>query len=201
VLPLSIVSLFVGPLLYHWLRQGGFIARAFDTLIVAILLVLLVFLLIPESWAELGGGSVALMLVGYLVPGLLERLIKRAAETLHRVSLVVALVGLALHATLDGAGLAGGLLHRPEHLALAITVHRLSVGLILWMLVQPIFGKRVALAVLGLLALATVGGYLLSEYILGIRSEVAMPVIQALIIGAIGHSLVHRDHSRRHKGR
>jgi len=199
VLTLSIVSLFVGPLFYTWLRRGGLIARAFDTLIVAVLLVLLVFLLIPESWAELGAGSLLLILAGYLVPGLLEKLIQHAAETLHRVSLIIALVGLTLHAVLDGAGVAASTLDRPQNLALAIIVHRLSVGLILWMLVQPLFGKRVALAVLALVAAATVGGFLLSEHIAGFRGQSAMPVIQALIIGTIGHSLIHRDHSHRHR--
>ncbi len=199
VLALSIVSLFVGPLFYNWLRQGGLVARAFDTLIVAVLLVLLVFLLIPESWAELGLVSLVLMLTGYLVPGLLEKLLAHAADTLHRVSLFIALLGLALHAVLDGAGVATSTLHRPHNLALAIVVHRLSVGLILWMLVQPLFGKRAALAVLGVVSLATVGGYLLSEHIAEYRGETVMPIIQALIIGTIAHSLIHRDHSHRQR--
>jgi len=49
VLILSIVTLFIGPLLYLWLRKGGFVAKAFDSTIVAVLVVLLAFLLIPES--------------------------------------------------------------------------------------------------------------------------------------------------------
>ena len=61
MLLLSIISLFIGPVLYQWLRRGGFVAKAFDSLIIAVLVVLMAFLLIPESWAELGFGAIALI--------------------------------------------------------------------------------------------------------------------------------------------
>ena len=198
LLLLSIISLFVGPILYQWLRHGGFVAKAFDSLIVAVLVVLMAFLLIPESWAQLGYWSVALILAGYLLPGLLEHLIKRAAHTFHLVSLLLALAGLALHAMLDGAALTVGHGLATSNLSLAIVIHRFGVGMMLWMMVQPVFGKRVAFAVLGFVSLATVGGYLLSEIVLGLEGDFALSVIQALIIGMIVHSLIHRSHGVSH---
>ena len=39
VLLLSIITLFIGPLLYLWLRKGGLVAKAFDSIIVAALVV------------------------------------------------------------------------------------------------------------------------------------------------------------------
>ena len=199
MLSLSIISLFIGPVLYYWLRQGGFVARTLDSLIIAVLVALMVVWLIPESWSMLGYWSVVLMLAGYLVPGLLEILIKKAAHSLHLISLALALLGLALHAVLDGAGLAGSEVQTPENLALAIVVHRLSVGLMLWMMVQPVFGKRAAFGVLGFVALATIGGYFLSETFLVLEGDEVMSVIQALIIGAIVHSLIHRSHGTAEK--
>lgn len=194
MLLLSIISLFVGPVLYQWLCHGGFVAKAFDSLIIAVLVILMAFLLIPESWAQLGYWSVALILAGYLLPGVLEQLIKRAAHTFHLVSLLLALAGLALHAMLDGAALTMGNGATGNNLSLAIVLHRLGVGVMLWMMVQPVFGKRAAFGVLGFVALATVAGYLLSEIVLGMEGDYAMSVIQALIIGMIVHSLVHRSH-------
>ena len=185
-------------MLYQWLRRGGFVAKAFDSLIVAVLIVLMAFLLIPESWAQLGYWSVALILAGYLVPGLLEHLIKKAAHTFHIVSLLLALAGLALHAMLDGAALIVGHGHATSNLSLAIVIHRFGVGMMLWMMVQPVFGKRAAFAVLGFVSLATVGGYLLSEMVLGLEGDYALSVIQALIIGMIVHSLIHRSHGVSH---
>jgi len=192
VLLLSIISLFIGPMLYLWLRKGGFVAKAFDSVIVVVLIVLMAFLLIPESWAELGYWSVALIFA------VLESLIKKAAHTLHLISLMLALAGLALHAMLDGAALMIGNGSAGNSLGLAIVLHRFGVGLMLWMMVQPVFGKRVAFGVLGFVGLATVVGYLLSETILGLEGDHAMSVLQALIIGMIVHSLIHRSHGESH---
>ena len=198
MLLLSIVILFAGPLLYQWLRRGGFIAKAFDKLIIAALVVLMVFLLIPESWVELGAWSLALIVGGYLAPGLLEQMVKKAAHAFHTASLVLALAGLAMHAMLDGAALTGA--HDAHHgnLALAIVLHRFGVGMMLWMIVQPAYGKRAAYGVLAFVALATLAGFLLSELTLGMKGG-AMSVIQALIIGMIVHSLVHRSHGISHQ--
>jgi hypothetical protein len=188
--------MFLGPVLYLWLSKGGFIASAFDSLIVAALILLMAFLLIPESWLELGYWSVGLMFAGYLLPGLLEGLIKKAAHTLHLISLMLALTGLALHAILDGAALTLGQADPGSSLSLVIVLHRFGVGLMLWMMVQPVLGKRIAFAVLGFVSLATIAGYLLSETILDIQGDHAMSIIQALIIGMIVHSLVHRSHAK-----
>jgi hypothetical protein len=198
VLLLSIISLFVGPLLYQWLRRGGFIAKAFDSLIVGILILLMAFLLIPESWVQLGYWSIALMLTGYLVPGLLEHLVKKAAHTFHLVSLLLALAGLALHAMLDGAALIAVNGVDNSNLALAIVLHRFGVGMMLWMMVQPVFGKRIAFLILGFVGLATIGGYGLSETVQAVEGGYLTPYIQALIIGMIVHSLVHRSHGSSH---
>lgn len=199
MLLLSIISLFIGPLLYQWLRHGGFVARAFDSLIVAVLIVLMAFLLIPETWEVLGYWSLVLILTGYLVPGLLEMLIKRAAHTFHILSLLLALSGLAIHAILDGAVLTVTHNGVASNLALAIVLHRFGVGMMLWMMVQPVFGKAAAFAVLGFVSLATIAGYLVSEPILGMEGDSIMTVIQALITGTIVHSLVHRSHSQEHQ--
>ena len=181
------------------MRRGGFAAKAFDSLIIAVLMLLMAFFLIPESWVELGYTAILLILAGYLAPGLLEHLIKKAAHTLHMVSLVLALAGLAAHSMLDGAALNTGGDAIATNLSLAIVIHRFGVGMMIWMMVQPLFGRRVAFGVLGFASLATVGGYLLSEKLLGLEGTQAMSVIQALIIGMIVHSLIHRSHGAVHK--
>lgn len=198
MLLLSIISLFIGPILYQWIRRGGFAAKAFDSLIIAALIMLMALFLIPESWAALGYKSVALILAGYLVPGLLEQLIKKAAHTLHLVSLTLALAGLALHAMLDGAALNAGDGPLAHNLSVAIVIHRFGVGMMIWMMVQPVFGRKVAIGVLGFASLATVAGYVLSETLLVLEGDYVMSSIQALIIGMIVHSLIHRSHGASH---
>lgn len=194
MLSLSLIMLFVGPLLYQWLRAGGVIARGFDRVIMVVLVLLVAFLLVPEAIEGLGWIAFVLMLFGYLAPGLLESVMRRAARAFHMFSLVFALIGLALHALIDGAGLAGSAASDSGNLALAIVLHRFGVGLVLWMILKPAFGSTRALLALLLVAVATVAGFYMSAVLLPLAGEVTVMVIQSLIIGTIVHSLLHREH-------
>lgn len=198
MLILSIIALFIGPILYQWVRRGGFAAKALDSLIITVLILLMALFLIPESWAQLGYQSLVLILAGYLLPGVLEHLIKRAAHTFHLLSLLMALAGLALHAMLDGAALNAGDGVLATNLSLAIVIHRFGVGMMIWMMVHPLFGRKVAFGVLGFASLATLAGYLFGESLIGLEGDYSMSVIQALIIGMIVHSLIHRSHGAGH---
>jgi hypothetical protein len=194
---LSLITLFAGPLLYQWVQQGGRAARTLDHVIVAALIVIIALLLLPEISEPLGWSALILVLAGYLLPGLLERIVKRAAETFHLASLYLALAGLLLHALLDGAGLAGSELRGGAGLAMAIILHRFGVGLMLWMIMQPAFGARSAWLTLMSVAAATILGFEFSERVLPLAGDQAVSVIQAVIIGTIIHSLVHRGHVHR----
>jgi len=198
LLILSIIALCVGPLMYHWLRGGGRLTRVVESVIVGMLVLLVGLLLVPETVSALGYPALALIAAGYLVPGLLERAVRRAARGFHLFSLVLALGGLVLHEMLDGAGLATAEQQDSLTLALAIVLHRFGTGLVIWLIVQPSFGRRWAVIVLLLMAVATVIGYVLSEHFLALQGRTVVLAVQALIIGTIVHSLVHRGHAASH---
>ena len=198
MLLLSLITLFAGPLLFQWLSGSHGLARTVERLIIAALVVLVVLLLIPEIIEPLGWLALALVLMGYLLPGLLEKIIKKAAETLHLLSLFIALAGLLLHALLDGAGLAGSELQASAGLAAAIVLHRFGMGLMLWLIIQPVFGNRAAWLTLFSMAGATILGFEFSGRLLPLAGDTVVAAIQALIIGTIIHSLVHRGHVHRH---
>jgi hypothetical protein len=191
---LAVLALFIGPLLYAGLRQAGVLARLVDSGIAVMMVALVVVMLVPEVFTGLGWTAFVLIATGYLAPLLLEFILKRAAHTFHMISLVAAILGLALHAALDGAGLAGSALLVDSQLALVIVLHRLGVGLMLWILVQPAMGRHVAVLVLLMMAIATVAGYHLSVSFLPLTGEQSILIVQALIIGTILHSLIHRGH-------
>lgn len=199
MLLLSLLMLFAGPLFYQWIQRGGWFARTLDRTIVILLVVIISVFLIPEIIAPLGWMAPALVLGGYALPGILESTVKRAAEAFHMLSLYLALTGLLLHALLDGAGLAGSALGSTAGLATAIILHRFGVGLMLWMIMQPAFGKRIAWLTLFALAGATVLGFEFSERVLPLAGEKAVTMIQAVIIGTIIHSLIHRGHVHRER--
>jgi hypothetical protein len=197
LLLLSIITLFAGPLLFQWVSSSHPLARALDRAIVAVLVVLVVVLLIPDIIEPLGLLAPGFLIVGYLLPGLLERVIKQAAETLHLLSLYVALVGLILHAVLDGAGLAGSEMRDNSSLAVAIILHRFGMGLMLWLIMQPVFGNRVAWSILFAMAAATIVGFEFSERLLPYADVTVIAAVQGVIVGTIIHSLVHREHVHR----
>ena len=201
MLPLSLIALFVGPLVYAWLQKGGRVAKTLDRVLVGILAVTLGVFLLPHLWEGLGYWSLLLIGAGYLLPGILEKTLQRAAETLHVFNVMLALFGLLLHAMLDGAGLGGSGAHSHDFglgLEWAIVLHRLGVGLIVWMIVQPAFGATAGWLTLALMALATVAGYALAAPLLAVTGADAWPVIAALIAGTILHSLIHRGHMHTH---
>ena len=197
MLLLSLITLFAGPLLFQWISSSHPLAKTLDRVIVVVLIVLVVVLLIPDIIKPLGLLAPGFLIVGYLLPGLLERVIKRAAETLHLLSLYVALIGLTLHAVLDGAGLAGSEMRDSSSLAAAIILHRFGMGLMLWLIMQPVFGKRVAWAILFGMAAATIIGFEFSERLLPYADDTLIAAVQGVIVGTIIHSLVHREHVHR----
>ena len=197
MLLLSIITLFAGPLLFQWVSSSHPLAKTLDRVIVVVLIVLVVVLLVPDIIQPLGLSAPGFLLIGYLLPGLLERVIKRAAETLHLLSLYVALIGLLLHAVLDGAGLAGSDMRDSSSLAVAIILHRFGMGLMLWLIMQPAFGKRIAWATLFAIAAATIIGFEFSERLLPYADDTLIAAVQGVIVGTIIHSLVHREHVHR----
>jgi hypothetical protein len=197
LLLLSLITLFAGPLLFQWVSSAHPLARTLDRLIVIVLVVLVVVLLIPDIIQPLGWLAPVYLSIGYLLPGLLERVIRRAAQTLHLLSLYVALIGLLLHAVLDGAGLAGSELRAGGGLAAAIILHRFGMGLMLWLIMQPVFGNRIAWATLFAMAAATIIGFEFSDWLLPYAGDTLIAAVQGVIVGTIIHSLVHREHVHR----
>ena len=194
MLLISLMTLFAGPLLYIWVFKGGRVAQAIDRLIVVALILLVVFLLGPEIIRALGWPGVVLIGLGYMLPGLLEMAVRRAAETMHLATLVLALLGLLLHALLDGAGLAGSQLQPGAGLATAIVLHRFGDGLMIWLIMSPVFGQGAAWLMLLGLSAATIAGFEFSERLLPLVGVYAVSVIQAVISGTIIHTLAHRGH-------
>jgi len=198
LLLISLITLFAGPVIFLWISKGGRVAQAIDRVIVLALIVLVGLLLLPEIVQAMGWFAIALVAAGYLLPTVLELIIRRAAATLHLASLTVALAGLLLHEMLDGAGLAGSQLAADGSLAAAIILHRFGVGMMIWLILQPAFGQRAAWLMLIGMAAATIAGYEFSIYLLPLAGGFAIFAMQAVIIGTIIHSLVHRGHVHHH---
>lgn len=168
------------------------------------------------GWWAVGAASVGLFLPGLAERALLhapgDASVGTSAsppEHAHgaqgRVLLVLALAGLALHAALDGAALlahdlqdAAALADHAGHaaaragaevptLALGVILHRLPLGLAVWWAVGQGPHRRRAVALLSLVGVATVLGFVAGQQGLAHLPLRGLAVFQALVAGALIH--------------
>jgi hypothetical protein len=192
----SIVALAVGPLLYGASRRALPYLAFLDGFVMVAISGLLLVHVIPHAM-ESGGLWVPLFaLAGFFVPQLVEHTLERAASRTHALTLGLAIVGLIIHASLDGVALAstgtaeagggGG-----GELAVAIVLHRLPVAITIWALLLPMWGRRAAAAVLGVIGVATIGGYGLGDSLAWAGDSMWLALFQALVAGSLLHVVVH----------
>ncbi|PIE17789.1 MAG: hypothetical protein CSA65_07770 [Proteobacteria bacterium] len=151
---------------------------------------------LPDTFAHAGPWVVPVMLLGFLGPTLLEGWLHRgAAAAAHSATLFLAVLGLALHAALDGAALA----QKRLPLELAVVLHRLPVGLTIWMLLRP-SRPKLAFGALAGIAGATLIGYGAGAGLLLQTSPVALALFEALVAGALLHVVLHAPHHPESEG-
>jgi uncharacterized protein len=194
---LSLVALVVGPLLHHLALRRRTTLAALDGFVFVAITGLVLLHILPTA-LRLATWSAALAgLGGFLVPGAAERLAHRAAAHVHLLFLVVAMLGFGFHTFLDGVALsspqtsAGG----ATELALAIVIHRLPDGLAIWWLLRAPYGVLAAAGTLGVMAAATVAGYVVGGAVLLRAAPSWLGIVQALVAGSLVHVVLHRPHA------
>jgi hypothetical protein len=193
----ALLALFSGPLL----ERLGYLERrtlAFvDGFVFVTVAGVILIGLLPDSAATLGPGALALAAAGFLLLAGLEAVVVRTARGAHAAVLLLAVLGLVLHQALDGIALGtdlrgSGAGHaHADSLGTAIVLHSVPLGIAVWFLSVPAFGRRLALALLVLLATATAGGYLGGPRLLGLLDSPALDAFQAFLAGSILHIVAH----------
>ncbi len=154
--------------------------------------------ILPEIFREMGLIALVPLGIGLLGPTVLERWMRNLAGPAHLAVRLLVVVGLCVHEFIDGVALAVPALshsHAAEALPLAIVVHRVSLGLILWWLLRPRYGVGIAFGALTLFGLSTVGGYLAGPSVIGGLDEQQLAMFEALVAGSLLHVAVHqREH-------
>jgi zinc transporter ZupT len=193
----SIVALAVGPVAYRLLaRSRNQRARVvLDVAIIVAVAGIVLLHILPHCFEVAGWPAVVLLVLGLLTPTLIEMWLRRVAGTAHAVVGAIIVVGIAVHAMMDGVGLAvagSGDHHVAYGLPLAISLHRIPVGLILWWLVRQRFGVRAAVAVLGGVGVATVIGFFAGAAVASGMESAELALFQAAVAGALLHVAVHQ---------
>jgi zinc transporter ZupT len=162
---------------------------------------LVAFQVLPHAWEDRSVLALAALVAGFLLPALIERASHALEERTDNVALVVGLSGVVLHAVLEGGAFAAATEGPEAPFALAVTLHRIPVGLVIWWLIRPRFGIGWAVAGVGSMVVGTLGGYALGAELLSGLEASGIHLYQAFVSGSLVHVVYHQgrhDHDHPH---
>ena len=199
----SLAALFLGPVLLRLLGRRGPLLAAIDGFVVVGLGGVLVGHLLPDSLAIAGVWAGVLAALGVVTPPLLERGFSQRSASISAAVISLAMLGLALHAMMDGAALALALQHgaRQLHeqssqggaLAIAVMLHRIPIGLTIWWLVGRAKHARRGWMMLAVVTVATAAGFFGAQPLLDAMPTRGLALAQALLAGLLFHAVfAHR---------
>lgn len=192
----SLVALVLGPIIERMARRAPVVMAVLDGFVFVAIGGLVLLHILPHALEWSGWPAVAALLVGLIGPQLAERWMHRAARQAHLTALLLAMVGIVMHAFLDGVALSLSSRSAVAHsdgLALAVVLHRLPEGLAVWWLLGPVYGRIVASSALVVIGLATWAGF--QQGGAGMEATVVrVGLFQALVGGALLHVVLDSPH-------
>ena len=202
---LSLVALVLGPLLIPLARRLKGAGAALDAFVLVAIGGFVFLHMLPESLALGGAPAWIAAIVGLFAPLLAERGLLAGNKNTHRIILLLAGLGLAVHAFLDGMAMGDPHTHHHhgaeepcEHdhtsfLPWAVVLHRIPVSISIWWILPRTLGMVPALVVLLINAASTVAGYSLGSEALTGASQQSLAVFQSLLSGSLLHVVLHTD--------
>ena len=190
---LSVVALAAGPFVGGTGRESDMTQRLLERFVVVVVAGLVLLHILPHGFALCGWPAVLAVVLGLVIPVVAHQALHGQGRE-RKAVLAIAVVALGVHATLDGVSLAG---RGHEHaggftlLAVAVVLHRFPVAIAIWWMTRPVFGASIAVAVLTMVGVATVGGYALAGSVFGPESQWTMGMVQAAMGGALLHVVAH----------
>ncbi|MFQ5741349.1 MAG: hypothetical protein ACE5JX_20315 [Acidobacteriota bacterium] len=195
----SILTLVLGPLICGSFRSREEVLSVVRGFVLVSVSGLVLLYLLPATLGKAGWGALLFVLVGLLGPALTEHLFRPVQEQTHNATLVLGLIGLGLHAVVDGVALNDSI--GQNLLPLVVILHRLPVSLVIWLLLWPRFGVRLPATILSLVAVSTVFGFFLGARLTAGLSSFALLCFQAFVAGSLLHVILHRPHEHGEAGR
>jgi hypothetical protein len=210
---LSVIALILGPFVYSLAQRSPTARQVLDGFIFITIAGIVCVHIIPEAIETGGLYAIVFLLLGLAFPIVIERYFHSSLHEAHVFILVLAALGLTLHATIDGIALLP--FHDPaeraagadvpgslfgNQLALGVILHRLPVGMAIWWSVRISFGVPVAVATFMLIIAATAAAYFLGESNLPLVETASVSYFQAFVAGSLVHIVafgVSHDHGEK----
>ncbi|MFT4046570.1 MAG: hypothetical protein QM661_07710 [Solimonas sp.] len=191
----TLAALACGPLLYTWARPRRALLAFLDGFLFVSIFGLVLLEVLPGTFSAGGPWSVPFVAIGLLGPTLMEHGISRARREMHLAALTLAMLGLVVHSLGDGVALSsGGEAHVGIALPLAVAVHSVPVGLMVWWLLYPVFGRWPPLAAIIGMCAGTIAGYAFGPALDAAFGTTGWAWFQALVAGSILHVVFGRPH-------
>jgi len=189
----TLLALAAGPALYAGARHNARALAFLDGFVLVSIAGLVVLEVVPEAFRTGGAWALAFLLAGVFGPTMLERLFRRAERQMHIGTLLLAVLGLVLHALADGVVLAPNAAGNWA-LAAAVVIHSVPVGMAVWWLLAPHFGTWPPLLALLAMGGGTLAGYHYGAPLSELLSAQAWAWFQSLVAGSILHVVFGRPH-------
>lgn len=190
---ISLLALFVGPLTQKASQKHQLIMAFIDGFTLIVVVELVVFHLLPHALEDVGIAAIGVALLGFGLPGLLEKHLHRnIAKKAHIIALAVAVLGVILHSFADGLALIPTNSNVSLMLPIAVICHQIPVGLTIWWLVRPQYGSKIAFGVLLTMALTTAVGFFTGNTVVPGLDHFYISFFEALVAGSLLHVMFHR---------
>lgn len=183
-LALSILALLLGPVIYALSRKNRVARQVLDGFIFITIAGLVCVNIIPEALAAGGTLAVIFLLLGLAFPVVVEHGFRSALHEAHIVVLLLAALGLIIHAIIDGIAL---LPAQGSDLAHAVILHRLPVGMAIWWSLRPSLGTPVAIGAIVMISAATGLSYVLGAPMVELAEAKSLAMVQAFVSGSLIH--------------
>jgi zinc transporter ZupT len=198
----SLAVLGVGPLTFALFERRHWAIRVLDAVVVVAVGGLVIIHIIPETFERAGWIAAAPLVIGLLGPSLVERGLANLERQAHLLLAILVLLGLGLHAIMDGVVLAVPSVEEGVgrlSLPLAIVLHRIPVSLLIWWLMRPAVGVLGASLALSIEGVGAIVGYAGAQYFVAHVNSPAVAVVQAFVAGSMLHVMVdRRDYGAAH---
>lgn len=195
---LSFLALAVGPLLVWLARRKPWSTVLLDAFTLVTVSGFALLHILPECAAQAGWLVLPLALVGFLVPTLAERSLHGATPGVKPVVLLLALLGMGAHTTLDGLFLTedgvhshGGHRHTHDVAAWGVILHRIPAGIGIWWIVPRTLGVGAAVLITAIVVGGTLFGHYLGTELLDDTSQRGLALLQAVLAGSLLHVVLH----------
>ena len=192
MLPLvsALLAPLAGVLIYVTMHHRPRTVRLLDTAVIVALPLLVAAQVVPHAWADRSLVLVVVVALGAGLVAMVERLSRTLARYTDDATILFAVLGISVHALVEGSALTTG---ASPAFVLAVVVHRVAIGLLIWWLVVPRHGAVAAGAGRG----SDPGRHAWSGYVVGTDVVTGLPfvdrhLLEAFVAGTLLHVVLHQ---------